>query len=185
VSIGENQVRGDLASRNDYVLSSARIRRREVGASQRGTIEVRIGKVLSGEVPAAQVTTAPEVYTRQIVGLVAGRGVELSKGECGEALLVEVPPSCAAAYSSNACDTRSSAWESLPMTDADRRLSFSVVERDILFIQPGVHQAAQLYQGACPKFLHGIGSATHHAGYFGQRFPFQFAQHQHFAIVDR
>ena len=70
------------------------------------------------------------------------------------------------------------------MTDADRRLSFSVEERGILFVPPGVHQTAQLYQGACPKFLYGIGSASHHAGHLGQRFAFQFAQHQHFAIVD-
>ena len=54
----------------------------EVGIGQRGSVEVRIGEVLAGEVAAAQIVPL-ETDSGQIVGLVAGCGVELRRRDSG------------------------------------------------------------------------------------------------------
>ena len=58
----------------------------EIGAGQRGVIEVRVREVLAGEVAAAQVV-AVQADPGQIVGLVAGRRIELGERQAGAAVV--------------------------------------------------------------------------------------------------
>ena len=55
----------------------------EIRIGQRGVFNVRIGEILAGEVPAGQIVSV-QTDSGQIVGLVAGRRVELGQRNAAE-----------------------------------------------------------------------------------------------------